>query len=142
MYDWKSAHILAPLIVGAALLIAFFVYEWKFTRTGMLYHDLFSRGRNFAVAEVCLLIEGMLFLTANNWFGYGVAVLYGLNQFKSGLYYSVGWYCLIASTLIAGVYCSRTKTIRLPTMLACGSFGLFNAFMAGLNLSTKANAAS
>lgn len=140
IYPWKSAHILAPFIIGVAILVAFFLYEWKFTRIGMLHHDLFSRGRNFVVAELCILIEGMVFFATNNYFGFEVAVLYDANQLKAGVYYSVAWYCLIVSTVVTGIYCSRTKTVRLPTMLAFGSFALFNALMASLNLSTRKNA--
>ncbi len=140
IYPWKSAHILGPFMAGVALLFAFFIYEWKFTRSGMLHHDLFSRGRNFIVAELCILIEGMVFFSANNYFGFEVVVLYGFNQFKAGLYYSVAWYCLIISTTTAGIYCSRTKTVRVPTMIAFGFFVLFNALMASLSLSTQNNA--
>jgi MFS family permease len=139
IYPWTSPHILAPLVVGIVLLIAFFVYEWKFTRTGMLHHDLFSRGRNFVVAELCIFVEGMVFFASNNYFGFEIAVLYDQNQFKAGLYYTVAWYTLIVSTIIAGIYCSRSKTIRLPLMLAFGSFTLYNVLMATLNVSTRKN---
>lgn len=27
-YSWRTAHVLAPLLIGAALLAAFFVWEW------------------------------------------------------------------------------------------------------------------
>ena len=140
IYPWKSPHIIAPLVVGVALLAGFFIYEWKFTRTGMLHHDLFSRGRNFVVAELCIFVEGMVFFASNNYFGFEIAALYDQNQFKAGLYYTVAWYALIVSTITAGIYCSRSKTIRLPLMLAFGSFALFDALMASLNLSTRKNA--
>jgi len=132
VYPWKSAQILAPLIVGSLLLAGFAVYEWKFTRTGMLHHDLFNRGRNFAIAELCILAEGISFFAANNYFGFEVAVLYGQDQFHAGLYYTVAWFSLLVSTWMAGVYCSRSKTVRLPTALAFISFTLFNALMASL----------
>ena len=27
-YPWRSAHVLAPLLIGVALIAAFFVWEW------------------------------------------------------------------------------------------------------------------
>ena len=45
----------------------------------MLHRNLFSHGRNFVVAELCILIEGMLFFTASNYFGFEVAVLCDFN---------------------------------------------------------------
>lgn len=137
VYAWKSPQILAPLIVGSLLLAGFGIYEWKFTRTGMLHHDLFSRGRNFAIAELCILAEGISFFAANNYFGFEVAVLYDQDQFHAGLYYTVAWFALLISTWMAGVYCSRSKTVRLPTTLAFISFTLFNALMASLTPSGR-----
>ncbi|KAK5047530.1 hypothetical protein LTR84_006627 [Exophiala bonariae] len=132
VYAWKSAQILAPLIVGSLLLLAFAVYEWKFTRTGMLHHDLFTRGRNFAIAELCILAEGISFFAANNYFGFEAAVVYGQDQFHAGLYYTVSWWSAFIATWLTGIYCSRSKTVRLPTTLAFISFALFSALMASL----------
>lgn len=132
MYPWRSAQILAPLIAGSLLLISFAIYEWKFTRTGMLHHDLFSRGRNFAIAELCILAEGITFFAANNYFGFEAAVLYSQDQFHAGLYYTISWWAGFIATWITGVYCSRSKTVRLPTTLAFICFTLFGALMASL----------
>ena len=139
IYPWKSAHIIAPLVAGIVLLAAFFLYEWRWTRTGVIHHNLFSRGRNFAVAELCIFVEGMVFFASNQYFGFEIAAIYDQNQFKAGLYYSVAWYVTIISTTVAGIYCSRSKTIRLPVMVAFSSFALYNGLMASLNLSTRKN---
>jgi MFS family permease len=34
-YSWGSAHVLAPLIIGIALVVAFCLYEWKIARYPM-----------------------------------------------------------------------------------------------------------
>ncbi len=92
VYPWKSATIVGPLVVGAVLLIAFGLYEWKGTRTGMLHHDLFSRGRNFALAEAIQLVEGLVFFAATQYYGFEVSVLYDKDLFQAGLDYTVGWW--------------------------------------------------
>lgn len=64
IFTWTSAPVLATLIIGIVILIAFGVYEWKFTMTGILHHDLFrggkDGGRTFAICVGLIFIEGIL----------------------------------------------------------------------------------
>ncbi len=64
IFTWSSTPVLATMIVGIVILIGFGIYEWKFTRTGILHHDLFSggknRGRTFALCVGLIFIEGIL----------------------------------------------------------------------------------
>jgi hypothetical protein len=64
IFTFHDVQTLATLVVGIALLIAFGVYEWKFTKTGILHHDLFrggkNRGRTFAICVGLIFIEGIL----------------------------------------------------------------------------------
>jgi hypothetical protein len=137
VYPWKSAKIIGPLVVGASLLIAFGLYEWKGTREGMLHHDLFSRGRNFALAEAIMLVEGLVFFCATQYYGFEVSILYDKDLFQAGLDYTVGWWTMIVATTLCGVYCSWTKTIRPALTTAFVSFAIFSGTMASLNPSTR-----
>lgn len=64
LYAWASAPVLATLIIGFVSLVAFGIYEWKFTKTGILHHELFRRGENggrtFALCVGLIFIEGIL----------------------------------------------------------------------------------
>jgi hypothetical protein len=64
IFVWAAAPVLATLIMGIVLLIAFGVYEWKFTKTGILHHDLFrggkDGGRTFAICVGLIFIEGIM----------------------------------------------------------------------------------
>jgi hypothetical protein len=64
IFTWSAAPVLATLIVGIMILITFGIYEWKFTKTGILHHDLFhggkNRGRTFAICVGLIFIEGIL----------------------------------------------------------------------------------
>ena len=44
-YTWTNVRTLAPLIIGFIGLIAFGIYEWKGTSTGIVHHDLFHGGK-------------------------------------------------------------------------------------------------
>lgn len=64
LFTWKSAPVLATLIIGIILLVVFGVYGWRFTKTGILDHGLFqggkNRGRTFAICIALMLIEGVM----------------------------------------------------------------------------------
>lgn len=64
IFTWSSAPVLATLIVGIVVMIAFGLYEWRFTKIGILHHDLFhggrNRGRTFAICVSLIFVEGVL----------------------------------------------------------------------------------
>lgn len=64
IHSWTSATVLSTLIVGLALIFMFGIYEWKFTSTGILHHDLFSGentdGRTFVICILLIFIEGIM----------------------------------------------------------------------------------
>jgi hypothetical protein len=64
LYAWATATVLATLIVGILCLVAFGIYEWRYTKTGILHHDLFRGGKNggrtFAICIGLIFIEGIL----------------------------------------------------------------------------------
>lgn len=64
IFGWSSAPVLATLIVGLVVMIAFGLYEWRLTKTGILHHDLFSggknRGRTFTICLGLIFVEGVL----------------------------------------------------------------------------------
>lgn len=64
LYSWTNVRVLATLVVGLVTLVAFGVYEWKFTQYGILNHELFrggkSAGRTFALCVGLIFIEGIL----------------------------------------------------------------------------------
>lgn len=63
-FTWTAAPVLATLLIGLVVLLAFGVYEWKGTKTGILHHDLFrggkDRGRTFAICVALIFIEGIM----------------------------------------------------------------------------------
>jgi hypothetical protein len=64
LYTWTNARTLSPMIVGIVTLVAFGIYEWKGTKTGILHHDLFRGGRNkgrtFALCVALLFMEAIM----------------------------------------------------------------------------------
>lgn len=48
LYSWTNARTLSTLVIGIVVCIAFGLYEWKGTSTGMIHHGLFSLGSRYA----------------------------------------------------------------------------------------------
>lgn len=135
IYPWSSSKIIGPIVVGPVLLITFVLYEWLMKKDGMLHHAVFTHGRNFPLVFGLFFIEGLLFYATNSYFSYEVAAVYGKDLFTAGAYYALGFATLTVVTQLVGVYCSKTKTIRGPLVVAYISFGIFCSLMASTKTS-------
>lgn len=140
IYPWKSARIIAPITIGAIMLIAFVIYEWRFTNEGMLHHAVFGYGRNFPIIFGLFFVEGLLFYATNSYYSYEIASVFGKPLFISGAYYSVGWAVLIVVTQLTGVYCAKTTTVRGPLVVAFLAFATYRALMAAVKVDQATNA--
>ena len=62
-YTWTDARTLSTLCIGVVGLIAFGLYEWKGTATGIVHHDLFrgdkGHAKTFVLCVILIFIEGL-----------------------------------------------------------------------------------
>ncbi|KUI64223.1 Putative HC-toxin efflux carrier TOXA [Cytospora mali] len=65
-YSWSDPHVVAPLSLGLAFLIAFSGYEWKGRSDGLLAHVFFCHNANFALSTLAFSVEGWIFYSAVN----------------------------------------------------------------------------
>ena len=129
-YQWTDAHILAPFLTGVALIIVLAVYETKFKKDGMFHHGLFSQGWNFVIALICVFVEGLVFFAANNYFAFEVTILYETDPLRTGIRYGINFIVYAIAAVLAGVFCSTTKKIKIPTAVAFISIIVFFICMA------------
>jgi len=129
-YAWTDAHILAPFLIGVALVFGLVVYETKFKKDGMFHHALFLNGWNFPIALLCVFVEGLSFFAANNYFAFEVAVLYETDPLITGLRYSINFITYAIFAVLGGAFCSKTKMVRIPTVIAFCFMVIFYILMA------------
>lgn len=134
-YHFTNPHVLAPFLVGVALIAGLIVYEVFVKKDGMFHHALF-RHRNFPLALTCVFVEGLIFFTANNYFAFQVSVVYTADPLRVGLHYCIAFFMFATSSIITGIYSSKAKAIRIPCLIAFASFLLFNILMATVRPST------
>lgn len=124
-YPWKSAYVLAPFFIGIVVIIALAIHQTKFKKDGLFHHDLFKHDRNFALAFVIILIDGMAFQASNNYFAFEASILYETDPVRVGLRFAIVFFAAIASSFVCAVYSSYRRTVRGPIVL---SFVLFTIF--------------
>jgi len=128
-YSWKDPHVLGTFLVGIFFTAALILYETKFTKQGMFHHDLFRRGRNFAIALACVFVEGIVFFATNNYFAFQVATMYETDTLIIMIRYSITFILFGVCAIGAGAFCSRLKAVRLPNVVAFTSFLIFFTLM-------------
>ncbi|KAF5532891.1 siderophore iron transporter [Fusarium mexicanum] len=128
-YEWTDPHVLAPFLVGISLAAILILYEIYGVRDGMFHHDLFHH-RNFPIALGCIFAEGLIFFCANGYFAFEVSILFATDTLLTGVHYAIGFMSFAVFSLAAGLWCSRTRTVQLPSAAAFAFFMLFCILMA------------
>lgn len=134
-YGWKNAHVLATFLVGIAGIIGLAIYAIFINKQGLIHHGLFRHGPNFAIAVTCTVLEGIIFFAPLNYFGYELAVLFQMNFLDIAYCFSISWWLYGLAAVVTGIYCSRTKTLRLPICLAFLSGVIYFVLMATVKTS-------
>ncbi|KAJ5740472.1 hypothetical protein N7493_000344 [Penicillium malachiteum] len=133
IYSWSAAPVLATLIVGIVCLILFGIYEWKFTSTGILHHDLFrtegSGGRTFAICVALIFVEGILLFAYSIFYPILTAEVFEQDPLLMAAREQPYWIAGGIGTMIYGYISTRYRTIRPP--LSVG-FLLLTAGVVGL----------
>ncbi|KAI1623427.1 major facilitator superfamily domain-containing protein [Exophiala viscosa] len=121
LFSWVNVRTLVTLILGIVILIAFGVYEWKGTRTGILHHDLFkggaAQGRTFAICVGLIFIEGIMLFSYIVFFPVMTNALFTSDPFKTVARSQPYWIAGLISTVIWGYSATRFRTIREPLFL-------------------------
>jgi MFS family permease len=138
-YPWKNDHILAPLLIGAALIIVFIIYEVRFKKDGMLHHNLFKH-RNFPLALAAIFAEGFIFFSCNNYFPFEVSVFQHSNTLAVGLHWVVSFAVSLVVALAVSTYASYRKVVRGPLVAGFLLFLIFVILMATTNRHTSNSA--
>ncbi|KAH8799843.1 putative efflux pump antibiotic resistance protein [Xylogone sp. PMI_703] len=62
-HPWKSASVIAPIILGALTFFASFAYDWTIAKKPLFPLSLFVKLREFSLILVVLFVAGMVFFS-------------------------------------------------------------------------------
>ncbi|CAG2009568.1 unnamed protein product [Fusarium graminearum] len=137
-YSWTDAHVSVTFTTSLCFTVGLVAYETMVKRDGMFHHRLF-KDRNFPLALGCIFVEGMVFFCANDYFAFQVSMFFSQDSLITGAHYSVAFAALGISAILSGLWCSKTKAVRVPTIAAFSSFVVFNILMATMSKETTSS---
>ncbi|KAK5175466.1 uncharacterized protein LTR77_000605 [Saxophila tyrrhenica] len=132
LYPWASGNTLGPLVVGAVVLVAFGLYEWKGTKTGILNHELFqggkAQGRTFTLCVFLIFIEGILLFSYVIFYPVLTENLYEADPLLLVARAQPYWIAAGLMTCIYGYASTKLRSIRGPLgvgflILTAGTIG-------------------
>ncbi|KAJ9633594.1 hypothetical protein H2204_006800 [Knufia peltigerae] len=133
LYKWTNARVLATLIIGIVGLIAFGVYEWKGTSTGILHHGLFKgerhAGRTFSILIGLIAVEGLLLFAFVIFYPTLTTVLFETDPLLLTARGNPFWVACGLSTVFWGYIATKFRTIRVPLFFG---FFIFTAGIVGI----------
>ncbi|OBU00219.2 hypothetical protein VE01_01673 [Pseudogymnoascus verrucosus] len=133
IFPWRAVETLSTLIIGLVLLIAFGIYEWLFTKTGILHHDLFvagkDTGRTFAICVGLMFIEGILLFSYIIFYPVLTTSLFETDAFLLTAREQPFWVAAGLSTIPYGYVSTKLRNIKGPLFVG---FLLMTAGIVGL----------
>jgi Fungal trichothecene efflux pump (TRI12) len=130
---WRSAYVLAPLLLGLAFLVGL-ITQQVIKKDGLFHHELFRGDRNFAIALFIMFVDGMAFFAVNNYFAFEVSVVFETDPVRVGLRFCILFFASVVSSLMIAVYSSWSKNVHFPVVV---SFALFVVFFGMYNPSNS-----
>jgi len=119
-YKWGSAHVLAPLILGIAMFVAFCVYEWKFAKYPMFPGKIAQEPRILLLTLIITFISGSNFFSVLLFWPTQSYNSYGHDPWDVGIRNLALGFPILAGACIILVLLSWTKGhIRELMLVSC-----------------------
>ncbi|KAK6348267.1 hypothetical protein TWF718_006074 [Orbilia javanica] len=128
-YPWTSARVLCTLIIGAALLISFGIYNGFVRKDGILHHALFEH-RNFAICQILSFVGGFVLFGGQAYLPQEITNLFTHDAVLTGVY-NLPFNCLsIVGSFGAGAIMGKTKEAKTLVVVSYVLFLVGSGLMA------------
>ncbi|ERT01322.1 hypothetical protein HMPREF1624_02566 [Sporothrix schenckii ATCC 58251] len=132
-YPWRSATVVALLVVGVVTLVLFALYEiYMPLHTPLLPMELFKI-KNFVVAVVVGSCGQMSWYALNLLWPYHIQNLYTTDNSKVGWMSCITGIALATGELTMGFFCRKGGRIRLQMIVCVALYTAFSGIMAVAN---------
>ncbi|KAF2675367.1 putative MFS drug efflux pump [Microthyrium microscopicum] len=135
-YAWGSAHVVAPLVIGIVMCIAFAVYEWKFARYPMFPGSIAKEPRILLLTLFITFVSGHQFFALILFWPTQSYNEYGHDHWQVGIRNLALGFPIMAGACIILVALSFTRgRIRELMLISCIFMTAGTGAMAALNTS-------
>ncbi|KAJ9099214.1 hypothetical protein QFC21_004094 [Naganishia friedmannii] len=115
-YAWDSAAVIAPLIIGIALLVFFMLYEWKIAVLPLIPMLIF-RDVTVAGAMIATILSGMVFYVNLYYLPQYFQVVWGASAIRSGVLLLPLILVQTVTSFTSGMIVSKTGDYRINIYL-------------------------
>lgn len=130
-FPWDSATVLCLIIIGAALWVAFALYEWKLAKYPVMPTRIFRHVSNAASLGVCFC-HAFVFIAGAYYLPLYFQAVLGATPILSGVYVLPTTLALSFASIATGIFIRKTGLYRPPIfvglVLMIAGYGLFINF--------------
>ncbi|KIX10709.1 uncharacterized protein Z518_01793 [Rhinocladiella mackenziei CBS 650.93] len=108
---WSSTRVVACLVVGAGIMAAFCLWEWKGTKDPILGHDLFEH-RNFAVTLAICFVGGMVLFGGQAFLPQEVVYLFTDDAVLTGVWGLPFNFGTVIGAMVGGIWLAHSKEAK------------------------------
>lgn len=132
-YPWDSATVIAPMIIGALLLVATFVWDfWGPVKRPIFPYRLFSKIREYTLLLVLMFVAGLVYLSITALIPEQIGYVWTSDPTRAGLYnIPAGFGCSLGGVVLGGLV-FKIKHIHLQLLVAIVIQTIFTAAMAAI----------
>lgn len=136
-YPWKSAHVVAPLIVGTLTLVGFVLYEIYIPLKQPLLPLRLFKIRNISACVIVGSTMQMVWLALNVFWPLQISALFTTNEITIGLLSSTTGIALVAGELIFAPFFRFGGHLKWQLVSASLMTALFGTLMAIVTYKTE-----
>ncbi|KAB9006572.1 hypothetical protein FH972_026926 [Carpinus fangiana] len=118
-YPWKSAHVLVPLILGVALMAAFFVWESRFAKYPMFPGRIKQEPRILMLTLIITAISGASFFSIIMFWPTQAYNVYGHDPLAIGIRNLPLGFSILSGACIVLAALSYYQNIRVLMLVSC-----------------------
>ncbi|KAJ5676109.1 fungal trichothecene efflux pump [Penicillium macrosclerotiorum] len=115
-YPWNSSAVLSCLILGAILVVAFFLYETLWAKYPMFPRRLLLHSRAFVALMVVILVAGINYIPILFFWVMQSISIYGSGHVQAGIRTLPFGFCIVGGSLISAIMISSFKGYLRPIM--------------------------
>lgn len=130
-HPWKSASVIAPVVLGGFLFIGAFGYDWTVRpRLPLLPWHIFRLVREFSLILVVIFVGGMVFLTMASLLTQATATIYDSDPTKLGIALIPNGLGLVVGGVLFPSLIHKIKHVRLQIVFAIALQTIFTGLYA------------